>query len=705
MNKIFLCLVAFILTSSIAFSQKTTENSNKGVCGSSDMEQIINERNPENKNTIEGIRNSIRESLKSNQKKAATQYTIPVVFHMLYDTINNPGLSFTEDSVFIKALDQLNKDFARSNADTNSISPLFKSLYINSDIIFMLAKKDPMGNCTSGIVHHQSPKAFWDVSQSMSNQAYSSGIVWDPTKYLNVLNPGFLINIPVGMGSIVAYSSFPGTFTTGDLRDVITGYDYYGRLLTHEVGHWLGLLHTFGNTNSPGITCGDDGLADTPTTLGQYGCPTSVSGNTCHVSGTSNVENFMNYSNCTKNFTTDQTNYMRTALTSTVSGRDNLITTSNHTFTAINSTVTCSPNAFFFSNIKKICAGTSVAFTAACENALGGTLQWTFAGGTPSLSSVSNPTITYNTPGTYMVKLKATTSAGSDSITRLNYITVNNAAPIVTSLTENFDTTSFFPNPIWNNPIAAGNGNKWIITSLASVSGTNSAKVVNTPTSVATSALVTYSRVTIPDGSYITLKHAYSGSSSTTAEALKLEFSEDCGHTWMTGQFKVGTSMLGSLSHTNIITTATPKPLSFVPTSTEWKIDTVYKPSYINDILLVRVVFESNNTFGLKGSDIYVEDINLFTPLSTSIDNFSSTHSEDVKLFPNPTSGIATVSSEKSIKEIILSDMLGRQLFKNSTINGNQTTIETLMLNEGVYFITITNSDNETYIKKLVVSK
>ncbi|MBK7669605.1 MAG: PKD domain-containing protein [Sphingobacteriaceae bacterium] len=443
MNKLYPFLVVFILMSSIVFSQKTTENSNKGFCGSSEIEQIINERNPENKNTIEEIRNNIRESLKNNQKNAATQYTIPVVFHMIYDTVTNPGATFTEDSSLIKAIDQLNKDFARSNADTNSISPLFKSLYINSDIVFMLAKKDPMGNCTSGIVHHQSPKGFWDVSQAISNPLYSSGIVWDPTKYLNVLVPGILVNIPFGMGSVVAYANFPGVYTSGDLRDVITGYDFSGRILTHEVGHWLGLLHTFGNTNTPGITCGDDGLADTPTTLGQYGCPTSASGNTCHVSGTSNVENFMNYSNCPKNFTTDQTNYMRTALTSTVSGRDNLITTSNHTFTAINSTVTCSPNAFFFSNIKKICAGSSVAFTAACENPLGGTLQWTFSGGTPSLSSVPNPTIAYNTPGTYMVKLKVTTAAGTDSLFRMNYIIVNNASPIVTSLMESFDTTSF----------------------------------------------------------------------------------------------------------------------------------------------------------------------------------------------------------------------------------------------------------------------
>src|SRR5579871_5683587 len=82
------------------------------------------------------------------------------------------------------------------------------------------------------------------------------------------------------------------------------------------------------------------------------------------------------------------------------------------------------PVAKFTSNKTVICAGDSIAFTdLSTNNPTAWT--WTFTGGTPPTSNVQNPTITYNTPGNYTVKLVVSNSAGSDSITMVNYITVN----------------------------------------------------------------------------------------------------------------------------------------------------------------------------------------------------------------------------------------------------------------------------------------
>ena len=110
------------------------------------------------------------------------------------------------------------------------------------------------------------------------------------------------------------------------------------RNLSHEIGHWFNLTHTFGNTNNPGLVCGSsaggDGVSDTPDTKGNFStCPASSTNTafTCtspNPTNTANyyqnVQNFMDYSSCPRNFTTGQTNKMRTAAQSATSSRNNL---------------------------------------------------------------------------------------------------------------------------------------------------------------------------------------------------------------------------------------------------------------------------------------------------------------------------------------------------------------------------------------------
>ncbi|MFH1320191.1 MAG: gliding motility-associated C-terminal domain-containing protein [Bacteroidota bacterium] len=81
------------------------------------------------------------------------------------------------------------------------------------------------------------------------------------------------------------------------------------------------------------------------------------------------------------------------------------------------------PVADFTSNTTAICEGGSVDFTDLSTNSPA-SWSWTFNGGTPGTSANQNPTVTYNTPGTYNVTLTATNASGSDSDTRSGYITV-----------------------------------------------------------------------------------------------------------------------------------------------------------------------------------------------------------------------------------------------------------------------------------------
>lgn len=71
-----------------------------------------------------------------------------------------------------------------------------------------------------------------------------------------------------------------------------------------------------------------------------------------------------------------------------------------------------------------ICEGNQVAFTNTTAGS-GNTYLWTFVGGTPATSTLANPTVTYNTPGTYNVSLQASNAGGSNTATQTSYVTVH----------------------------------------------------------------------------------------------------------------------------------------------------------------------------------------------------------------------------------------------------------------------------------------
>jgi PKD repeat protein len=90
--------------------------------------------------------------------------------------------------------------------------------------------------------------------------------------------------------------------------------------------------------------------------------------------------------------------------------------------------------ANFSANVTTVSAGGSVQFTDLSTNTPT-SWSWTFEGGTPSTSTAQNPAVTYNTPGTYDVTLIATNSAGSDSETKIDYITVSSISYCTASST------------------------------------------------------------------------------------------------------------------------------------------------------------------------------------------------------------------------------------------------------------------------------
>lgn len=109
-------------------------------------------------------------------------------------------------------------------------------------------------------------------------------------------------------------------------------------------------------------------------------------------------------------------------------------------------TILTPPTAGFTANVTSGCPPLTVMFEST-SSANSNTFNWSFPGGTPSSSTAENPTVVYTTPGTYNVTLIVSNSAGADTLTLSNYITVNNLATAgftssVNGLTATFTNTS-----------------------------------------------------------------------------------------------------------------------------------------------------------------------------------------------------------------------------------------------------------------------
>jgi len=253
--------------------------------------------------------------------------TIPVVVHVVWNT-SDQNIS---DAQVQSQIDVLNEDYNRNNADKSLTPPCFDSVAGRAPFTFCLASRDPVGNWTNGIT-----RTFTTVTQfsdaSIDNVKYDSTggcSVWNPDYYLNIwvcnLGGGLLglTQFPGGPpatdGPVILYSAF------GRVGNLISVYNL-GRTATHEVGHWLNLIHPWGDQ----CCCnGNDYCADTPPEgNATFNCPSGVvtdncSGLPCGIM----YQDFMDYTEdaCMNMFTKDQVLRMMAAL----NGPRSLILSSN----------------------------------------------------------------------------------------------------------------------------------------------------------------------------------------------------------------------------------------------------------------------------------------------------------------------------------------------------------------------------------------
>jgi len=270
----------------------------------------------------------------ASQRAASTEtLTIPVVVHVFHDGSPYGVESNVSDELIIEAIEGLNAAFAGTPFFESEYDGGFTHPLTDANINFCLATIDPDGNATTGITRQfpdTIPGYIEDgmTTESISNPTHEHNLkslcYWPIQDYMNVyvvhklnggLNPlgfAYLPPITAYYDGIVSAARVFG-YTEGE-NYTLNNYNRNGTLI-HEVGHYLGLYHTFSFTNNcgPETNCSAQGdkCCDTPATTGSAGCSAWDCPETM-------VENYMDYSNdyCTDRFSPDQIERMRSYATS-----------------------------------------------------------------------------------------------------------------------------------------------------------------------------------------------------------------------------------------------------------------------------------------------------------------------------------------------------------------------------------------------------
>jgi hypothetical protein len=258
-----------------------------------------------------------QKKLRTNSKIAATVITIPVVVHVIHSGQAIGTAPNITDTQVQSQITVLNQDFRKMLG-----TPGYNTNPVGADIEieFVLAKVDPNGNPTNGIDHVNMCQSSWYPEEIETTLKPST--IWDPTQYLNMWSVKFAPSELLGYAQPPNASGLPGLSNNGgnaNTDGVVSGYSYFGsvafndstflldttfnkgRTMTHEVGHWLGLRHIWGDT-----ACGDDYCEDTPVHHDKnFGCPTLLN---CSGIGNEMVENYMDYTDdaCMNIFTQNQ---------------------------------------------------------------------------------------------------------------------------------------------------------------------------------------------------------------------------------------------------------------------------------------------------------------------------------------------------------------------------------------------------------------
>ncbi|MDO7851778.1 M43 family zinc metalloprotease [Hymenobacter convexus] len=656
-------------------AQAQTTAGNARWCGTDEMQARYFAEHP-GAREAQAIFDKQLTVLAQAQAQQRTNYVVDVTIPVVVHIIHAGGVENISDRQIASAIAQLNIDYQKQNADTANTIPLFRPIAASIGFQFRLAKKDPNGNCTTGITRHYLPSLLND-NQSGAVQAAA---LWDPSRYMNIWVVGSIgVTDPNG-GYVAGYVNPPNT-PTNPRDGFVVRADYFGtqgtsslartRAATHEIGHYFSLAHPWGSTNNPGTgdCTGTDNVADTPPTDGTQSCNL----NYAPCGPVANVQNFMDYSFCFTMFTQGQRARMRALL---AANRTTLVSAANLVATGTNDGYVapdCAPIAAFGiapGTSASVCINTPVSLRDYSTNfsATGGTLSysWSFPGGTPATATGQNVSVSYAAAGFYSVTETVTNSVGSSTSTQTNLIRVEGPGGGETApLAQSFEDPAFpalYPAPTLRNYELSG---------ATSTGAASSSFVWRRQTAVPAadgSAYLSVTNRTYPAGAVTTLitpninlsgitnatlrfARAYALRSNTDNTQLRISFSSDCGTTW-SNPAPLDAAALSTQGLTPID--------GYVPASSaEWQTLDVAIPAQFQGSGLFKVRFQLVNGTS-QGNTFFFDYLRISNPLATKAD---ASAARGIAVYPNPltreTAVHLNLAAAASV-QVSLTDVLGR---------------------------------------------
>jgi len=652
MNKLYFLIV--LLSFSFLSRAQITTSSPQRSCATI---EVLKEKMKDDgfRTRFQANQNKLHLNVEASAKSSSVQQTIdtiPVVVHII---LANPAM--VTDAICQSQIDVLNDDFKGLNADSSRIPAAFKSLFGKGNLHFALAKTDPDGLPTNGIVRKSSNQNFSVSTEANAKYSNRGGLDgWDPERYFNVwvvkFNDGTLgISVFPGDPSPLAEHGYLCDYRCWG-KNTSYGFTEYnlGRTATHEIGHFFNLFHIWGDDNGScagsdfyGTTLWDDTPNQSDATYGNpdtFGVGKVVFDNCSKTGAGIMYQNYMDYSSDSAlvMFTKGQWKRINQALTGSPD-RVNLVKSTTYnpppsfSFNAGIPSVKNNGQYLNSSNIVNVCGNSDFAPSVKLINY-----------GTTPLTSVNIHALVNNTP------VFLTTWTGNllqyDSvfvpITGLVLVGINNTVSFYTALpngnadgyTAN-DSSKVFQvdvdaTPFAYLPVSSGfevisgafppadwsiknSDNKigWTRATNAGRTGTSSA-FINLYAYNNSEGQVDY--LSLPkvnaslasnDSLILTFFYAYRQYANGYNDKLEVVVSTDCGDTWTAVWSKAGAALATASGYTTS---------SFKPTANQWSFAKIILSQYLGQDVIF--AFRSTSDWG---QNIYIDDVNLSSIAKTTM--------------------------------------------------------------------------------------